>query len=110
MNGIRALLSRFDAIVSGADEPIGEQRTDLRDFVGEEVEAVEKHPHGYRMRFCSGRSFVVRLGATFDAAGNPVIETHFENPAEFQPRRSGHPAAASVAVHARGGGPFGDFQ
>ena len=74
MNGIRALVACLDAVASDADAPVADPRIDLRDLVGEEVSAVEPHPHGWRMRFGSGSSIVVCPGATFDAAGTPVIE------------------------------------
>jgi len=74
VNGIRALVACIDAVVAAVNEPLVEQRTDLRDLVGEEISAIEQHPHGWRMRFGSGLSIIVCLGATFDAAGLPVIE------------------------------------
>lgn len=109
MNGIRALASCIDAVAS-VD---GEQPVDVTNLAYETVTAVVAHRDGYRLCFASGAVIHIMRGATFDVAGNPVIEpaapaASFPNPRPLPSPEPGQPAAAPVAVHARGGGAFGE--
>lgn len=74
MNGIRAMVACLQSASAALDEPLVEQRTDLRDLVGEEVAGVEVYCGGIRIRFGSGAAIVAPPGVLLDGAGKPVIE------------------------------------
>ncbi len=64
----------LSACLASAEEHLHEQPLRLAGLVGEEVAAVEPHPHGIRFRFGSGATFIIPCGTARDAAGLPVIE------------------------------------
>jgi len=64
----------FDACLLTAARDLAEQRVDVRNLAYETVTAVVAHRDGYRLCFGSGAVIHINRGATFDVAGNPVIE------------------------------------
>lgn len=70
MSGVATL----DACLRSATRDLAERRVNVRDLAYETVAAVVEHRDGYRLCFASGTVIHINRGATFDVAGNPVIE------------------------------------
>jgi len=70
MSGVATL----DACMRSAIQGLTERRVEVRDLVDKTVLAVVPHRDGYRLCFAGGAVIHVNRGATFDVAGNPVIE------------------------------------
>lgn len=69
MGGLRTMARCLAPVDQEVEPPLH-----LTDLICEEVRAVERHPHGVRLRFGSGVSIVIPAGVALDGAGNPVIE------------------------------------
>lgn len=67
-------LATLDACMRSAVQDLAERRVDVRDLAQETLLAVVPHRDGYRLCFGSGAVIHINRGATFDTAGNPVIE------------------------------------
>lgn len=67
-------LATLDACLRSAVRDLTERRVDVRDLVDKTVLAVVPHRDGYRLCFSGGAVIHIDRGATFDTAGNPVIE------------------------------------
>lgn len=70
MNGAATL----DRCLQSVAEELAEIRIDVRNLAQETLVAVVPHRDGYRFCFGSGAVIHINRGATFDTAGNPVIE------------------------------------
>lgn len=67
-------LATLDACMRNAIQDLTERRVDVRDLVDKTVLAVVPHRDGFRLCFSGGAVIHIERGATFDTAGNPVIE------------------------------------
>lgn len=70
MNGVASLA----ACMRSAVQDLAEPRVDVSTLAYDTVTAVVPHRDGYRLCFASGTVIHIERGATFDVAGNPVIE------------------------------------
>lgn len=67
-------LATLDACMRSAIQDLTERRVDVRDLVDKTVLAVVPHRDGFRLCFSGGAVIHIERGATYDTAGNPVIE------------------------------------
>lgn len=70
MSGLHTL----DACLRSVVEDLAERPVNIADLAHQTVTAVIPHRDGFRLCFASGDVIHINRGATFDVAGNPVIE------------------------------------
>lgn len=67
-------LATLDACMRSAVQDLAERPVVMRDLVDKTLLAIVPHRDGYRLCFTGGAVIHIERGATFDTAGNPVIE------------------------------------